>query len=109
MATLQRTDAVELDQDFEYVGGIVKSYVDERTGKRVIVGAATGVEEDQDGERMSKRAIANMVNAVNKGGIKVVAGTHDQNWLTEIGDGVSAEVDPETARLMVKTELPPEG
>ena len=54
MATLQRTDAVELDQDFEYVGEIVKSYVDERTGKRVIVGAATGVEEDQDGERMAR-------------------------------------------------------
>jgi hypothetical protein len=106
---VKRTDGVELDEDFEYTGEVIKSYVDETTGRRIIIGAATGLEEDHDGERMSKRAIANMVNAVNKGGVKVVAGTHEQNWLTEIGDGVHAEIDPETDQLMVKTELPPEG
>ena len=104
-----RTDAVELDQDFEYTGEVIKSYVDEATGKRYIVGAASGLEEDQDGERVSKRAIAAMVNAIGQGGVKVVAGSHEQNWLTECGDAVEAHVDPKTDQLIVKTELAPEG
>lgn len=106
---MRRTPDVQLDQDFEYVGEIVKSYVDADTGKRYIVGAATGLEEDQDGERVSKRAIANMVNAIKQGGVKVVGGSHEQNWLTECGEAVDAHVDPKTDQLMVKTELPPEG
>lgn len=109
MSAHLRTDAVELDQEFEYVGEVIKSYVDEDTGKRYIVGAATGLEEDHDGERVSKRAIANMVNMVSAGGVKVTAGTHEQNWMTEIGDAVEANVDPQTDQLIVKTELPPEG
>lgn len=105
----KRTDAVELDKDFTYVGEIVKSYVDEATGKRYIVGAATGLEEDQDGERVSKRAIAGMLNTISAGGVKVTGGSHEQNWLNEIGDVVEGHIDPETDQLMVKTELPPEG
>ena len=106
---MKRTDAVALNEDFEYVGDITKSYIDEATGKRYIIGAATGLEEDQDGERMSKRAIDGMMRAINAGGVKVTAGTHDQNWMTEIGDVVQAHIDPETDQLMIKTELPPAG
>jgi hypothetical protein len=106
---MRRTADATLDQDFEYVGTIVKSYVDEKTGKRYIVGAASGLEEDKDGERVSKRAITGMVNAVGAGAVKLTGGTHDQNWLTEIGDAIEARIDPETDQFMVKTELPPEG
>lgn len=106
---MKRTATQQLDESFEYVGEIVKSYVDPETGKRYIVGAASGLEEDKDGERVSKRAISAMVNAVGQGVVKVVAGTHEQNWLTEIGDATEAHIDPETDQLMVKTELPPEG
>jgi hypothetical protein len=105
---MKRTDAVALDTDFEYVGEIIKSYVDEATGKRYIVGAASGLEEDRDGERVSKRAISGMVSAVGSGHVKLT-GSHEQNWLTEIGDAVEAHIDPETDQFMVKTELPPEG
>lgn len=105
---MKRTDGVVLSKDFEYVGEIVKSYVDEATGKRYIVGAASGLEEDRDGERVSKRAISGMVNAVGSGQVKLT-GSHEQNWLTEIGDAVEAHIDPETDQFMVKTELPPEG
>jgi hypothetical protein len=106
---MKRTADSALDQDFEYVGEIVKSYVDEKTGKRYIIGAASGLEEDKDGERVSKRAITGMVNAVGAGAVKLTGGTHDQNWLTEIGDAIDAHIDPKTDQFMVKTELPPEG
>jgi hypothetical protein len=106
---MKRTADATLDETFEYVGEIVKSYVDEQTGKRYIIGAASGLEEDKDGERVSKRAITGMVNAVGGGEVKLTGGTHEQNWLTEIGDAVEAHIDPETDQFMVKTELPPEG
>src|SRR5580704_8857377 len=103
---MKRTADATLDETFEYVGEIVKSYVDEQTGKRYIIGAASGLEEDKDGERVSKRAITGMVNAVGGGEVKLTGGTHEQNWLTEIGDAVEAHIDPETDQFMVKTELP---
>lgn len=108
---MKRTPSVELENEFDNLpfGEVTKSWVDEKTGKRYIVGAASGLEEDKDGERVSKRAISQMVEAINKGGIKVVAGTHEQNWLTEIGEAVEAHIDQDSEQLMVKTEIEPEG
>lgn len=107
-----RTDGVTFAEDeapdFSYTGEVTKAYVDENTGLRYIVGAATGIKEDRDGERVSKRAIAKMLDQINKGGV-VVTGSHQQDWMTTFGKTVAGELDPETDQMMVKTELPPEG
>lgn len=105
---MKRTAEMTLDKDFTYTGEIVKSYVDDRTGERHIVGAASGLEEDRDGERVSKRALADMVRQVEKGGVKLTA-SHQQDWMNEIGDAQKAWVDPETDQLMTDTVLPAEG
>lgn len=106
---MKRTADITVEKDFEFTGEITKSYVDAETGKRYIVGAASGLEEDREGERVSKRAINGMVNGVRQDQVALVGGTHEQNWLTEIGRAVEAHIDPETDQFMVKTELPPEG
>lgn len=105
---MKRTPDIELDRDFTFTGEITKAYVDSKTGERHIIGAASGVEEDREGERVSKRAIAEMVRHVEKGDIKLTA-DHKQDWLTEIGKAERAWVDPETNQLMADTVLPPEG
>ncbi len=105
---MKRTAGVKPESEFTYTGEIVKSYVDDKTGERHIIGAASGLEEDRDGERVSKRAIDSMVRQVEKGNVKLTA-SHQQDWKEEIGDAVRAWVDPETDQLMTDTVLPPEG
>lgn len=106
--SILRTPEIEVDQDFEVTGEVTKSWVDRSTGKRYIVGVASGVAEDRDGERVSRNAIAKMARDVATGGIKLTS-SHQQDWMTEIGDAVEASHDPKTDELIVKTELPPEG
>jgi hypothetical protein len=107
--TITRTPVIEVDQEFAVDVEIVKAFVDNTTGRRTIVGVASGVAEDRDGERMSANAIKSMVHQLESGaGIKLTTG-HQQDWLTEIGDVVAATHDIKSDELIVKTELPAEG
>lgn len=105
---MKRTADVSLDKSFEYTGEIVKAFVDPTTGERHIRGVASGLEEDRDGERVSKRAIASMGKQIAGGEVKFTAG-HAQDWMTEIGDIVGAEIDKKTDQLVIDAKLPPEG
>lgn len=105
---MKRTPDIELDQNFTFTGEITKAYVDSKTGERHIIGAASGVEEDRDGERVSKRALSEMVRQVEKGDVSLTA-SHQEDWLTTIGKAERAWVDKETDQLMTDTVLPAEG
>lgn len=105
---ITRTPDIAQDLDFTVEVPITKAYVDEPTGKRHIVGVASGVAEDRDGERMSRSAIASMVTQVKKGDIKLTS-RHQHDWDTEIGDAVDATHDDETDELAIDTVLPAEG
>lgn len=106
----QRTAILDVDGEFAYHGEVTKSYVDTKTGKRIVQGVASGIEVDRDGERVSKNAIASMCRQINAGpGVKVVGGTHQQDWASEMGEVVKAHHDTEHDQLVIKCELPPEG
>lgn len=106
----QRTATIDVDSDFAYHGEVTKSYVDAKTGKRIVQGVASGVAVDRDGERVSKNAIASMCRQINAGpGVKVVGGTHQQDWASEMGEVVKAHHDTEHDQLVIKCELPPAG
>lgn len=105
---MRRTPTVELDKDFEFVGNITKAFVDSKTGERHIVGVASGVKKDRDGERVSKNAIQEMAREVG-GGMIALTSSHQQDWMTEIGKAVGATHDPQTDELIIDTVLPAEG
>jgi hypothetical protein len=106
---ITRTPVIEIDQPFAVDVEITKAFVDRATGRRTIIGVASGGAEDRDGERVSANAIKSMVRQLESGaGIKLTTG-HQQDWMTEIGDVVQATHDPKSDELIVKTELPPEG
>jgi hypothetical protein len=103
---MERTPAITVDKDFRVNGEIVKSWEDD-TG-RYIRGVASGVEEDRDGERMSKACIESMVAQINKGDV-TLNGLHQDDWLAEIGQVVKGHQDEDTDQLVIDTKLPPEG
>lgn len=105
---MKRTPDIDVDKDFEAYLPITKAYVDERTGQRHIIGVASGVLEDRDGERVSKNGVRGMVSDVRAGGVKLTS-SHQQDWWSEIGDVVKGEHDPETGEFIVDSVLPPEG
>lgn len=105
----QRTATIDLDSEFAYHGEVTKSWTDAKTGERYIRGVASGIEVDRDGERVSKNAIASMARQVAAGGVKIVGGTHQQDWSTEMGDVVKATHDTDHDQLLVECKLPPEG
>lgn len=102
-----RSPDFEVEKDFSYAVDVSKAW-QEKDGRRFIQGVASGIAEDQDGERVSKNAISKMASQVAGGGVKLTS-RHQQDWDTEIGDVVKAFHDPETDELVIKTELPPEG
>lgn len=104
-----RTPTIELDEDFEHFGAVTKTTVDPSTGKRLIRGVASGVLEDRDGERVSRRAIAKMAAQPTADGAIKVTSTHQQDWATEFGDVAKLTHDPKHDELIVDCELPPEG
>lgn len=102
------TPEIDVDKEFSFVGEVVKTTIDEATGKRFLTGVASGVTEDRDGERVSRNAIAKMARRVSGGGVKLTS-SHQQDWATEIGDAIEAIHDPASDELVIKCELPPEG
>lgn len=102
-----RSPTVELDKEFEFETTITKTWTS-ADGRRYIRGVASGVEEDRDGERCSKNAISKMTATVAGGTVKLTS-SHQQDWMTEIGDVVKATHDPETDEMVVDCQLPPEG
>ena len=106
--TITRTPDLEPGVEFSVDVPITKAFVDAKTGRRFIVGVASGVAEDQDGERVSTNAIRGMVRKVTTGDVKLTTG-HVQDWWSEIGDAVEATHDPASDEFIVKTELPAEG
>jgi hypothetical protein len=106
--SLTRTPAIDVDKEFTVDIPVTKAYVDTRTGERHIVGVATGVAEDRDGERVSKNAIVGMGRTIEQGGVKVTS-SHQQDWMTEIGDVVKYDYDAESDEMIVDGVLPPEG
>ena len=106
--TIFATEPTDVDKDFEVQGELTKTWIDSKSGTRHIRGVASGVEEDRDGERCSKRAIQSMVAQVNSGTVKLIAG-HDQDWLSEFGDVTKGYHDDETGEFVIDCELPPDG
>jgi hypothetical protein len=107
---VRRTADVELDQDFDVVCDVAKASIDTVTGERYVRGLASGVLEDRDGERVSKNALAGMARQSTAGGqIKLMAASHIEDWVNEIGDVVKVEHDPDNDELWVTAKLPPEG
>lgn len=104
--SVKRTEAFEVNKDFELEVDICKAA--ERNGKRILTGVASGVLEDADGERVSRNAIVKMSRSAIQG-VKLVAGSHSQDWHNEIGDVVKLAHDPETDELLIDCQLPPEG
>src|ERR1039458_920480 len=102
------TEQFDVDQEFEVAGEITKTWIDPKSGTRHIRGVASGVEEDRDGERCSKRAILSMVTQVNSGGVKLTAG-HDQDWVSEFGDVTKGFHDEDTGEFSIECELPRAG
>lgn len=107
--TLQRSDVLDVDGDFQYNGEVTKSWVDPDSGARFVRGVASGIEVDRDGERVSKKAIASLAAQINTGGVKLVGGTHQQDWSTEMGDVVKGVHDPDHDQLLIEARFPPEG
>lgn len=106
---MKRTAALELDESFEYTCDVTKFWTAD-DGSRHIRGVATGVEEDRDGERVSKRAIAKMAAQPTGGGaVKLLAGTHTEEWKDEIGAVTKLAHDPSTDELLIEAALPAEG
>lgn len=107
--TITRTpDLAVPDGEFDVHIPITKSYVDSATGKRYITGVATGVAEDRDGERCSVNCVKSMGQQIGRGGVKITS-SHQQDWMTEIGDVHKAAYDPESDELSIEAELPAEG
>lgn len=104
---ITRTPTIEADSDFNVAIPITKSYVDNK-GARHLIGVATGVAEDRDGERCSVSCVKGMGRDIEKGGIKVTS-AHQQDWMTEIGDVRKGTYDPETDELSIEAVLPAEG
>lgn len=100
------SDAFDVDREFDLDVDVTKA--EERDGRRILRGVASGVLEDADGERVSRKAIVNMARQAVRG-LKLVAGSHQQDWHNEMGDVVKVEHDPEHDELLVECELPPEG
>lgn len=105
-----RTATIELDvektSDFTLDIDVCKA--EEHGSRRFLTGVASGILEDADGERVSKNAIVDMSRQA-VAGLKLVAGSHQQDWHNEIGDAVEIRHDPDNDELLVKCELPPEG
>lgn len=105
---VKRTPAVELDEDFSYVCDVTKAW-QAKDGTRMIRGVASGVAEDRDGERVSARAIAKMGATSLAGGAVKLTSSHQQDWMTEIGDVTLLAHDAENDELVYEAALPPEG
>jgi hypothetical protein len=105
---VKRTAPVDVDQDFEFVCDVTKSLV-LPDGRRMVRGVASGIGEDQDGERVSANAIAKMAATSLAGGAVKITSSHDQDWLTEFGDVVKVEHDRANDELLIECLLPPEG
>lgn len=105
---VKRTPAVELDEDFSYVCDVTKAW-QTKDGTRMIRGVASGVAEDRDGERVSARAIAKMGSTSLAGGAVKLTSSHQQDWMTEIGDVTLLAHDAENDELIYEAALPPEG
>lgn len=104
---MKRTETITVDAPFTVDCEITKAW-EGGNGRRFLRGVASGVAEDRDGERVSARAIAKMAATPLVGGsIKLLAGTHEQDWTAEIGDITKLEHDSETDELIVETELDP--
>lgn len=106
---MKRTAAIELDEPFEFVCDVTKSWEDPATGERFIRGVASGVAEDRDGERVSARAIAKMAAQPTAGGQIKLTSSHQQDWATEIGDVVVLKHDADSDELIYEAKLPPAG
>lgn len=106
---VKRTATFDVDgEPFEFVCDITKANT-LPDGRRIIRGVASGVAEDRDGERVSSNALRKMARQPLAGGAVKITSSHDQDWLTEFGDVVKVEHDPEHDELLVEAELPPEG
>jgi hypothetical protein len=105
--TVTRTPDIDVDKEFTVDVPVTKAYVGS-DGRRHIVGVATGVAEDRDGERVSKNCIVGMGRDIESGAIKVTS-SHQQDWMTEIGDVEKYQYDAETDEMIVDGVLPPEG
>lgn len=103
-----RSNDLELDGDFEYVGTITKAQT-RADGTRLIRGVASGLEEDRDGERVSRRALQKMAAQPTGGGAIKLTSSHQQDWVTEFGDVVKVEHDTEHDELLVDCVIPPAG
>ncbi len=106
---MKRTPSVDVDKTFSVDASITKTWQDAATGERYIRGVASGVEEDRDGERVSKRAIAKMAQQPTTGGSIKLTSSHQQDWATEIGDVTKLQHDAATDELIYEAKLPPEG
>lgn len=100
------TEAFDVDRTFDLEVDVTKA--EERDGRRILRGVASGVLEDADGERVSRNAIVKMARQAVRG-LKLVAGSHQQDWHNEMGDVVKLQHDPENDELLVECQLPPEG
>lgn len=99
------TVPVDVDKDFTLECELTKA-VQHEDGRRFLRGVASGVQEDRDGERVSKRAIAQMATQPTKG-LKLVNGQHREDWDSEVGDVVALSHDAENDELLIETELYP--
>ena len=105
---MKRTPTIEVNEDFSYVCDVTKAW-QAPDGTRMIRGVASGVAEDRDGERVSARAIAKMAAVPTAGGAVKLTSSHQQDWMTEIGDVVKLAHDAEHDELLYEAALPPEG
>ena len=105
---MKRTPTIEVNEDFSYVCDVTKAW-QTADGRRMIRGVASGVAEDRDGERVSARAIAKMAATPLAGGAVKLTSSHQQDWMTEIGDVVVLKHDAEHDELIYEATLPPEG
>jgi hypothetical protein len=105
---VKRTPTIEVNEDFSYVCDVTKAW-QTKDGTRMIRGVASGVAEDRDGERVSKRAIAKMSATPLAGGAVKLTSSHQQDWMTEIGDVTLLAHDAEHDELIYEAALPPEG
>ena len=105
--TITRTRDIEPNTEFEVFVPITKSTI-AANGKRYIQGVASGVAEDRDGERVTANCVKSMVRQIKAGGIKLTS-SHQQDWMTTIGDIVEGDADEQTDEMIVKAELPAAG
>jgi hypothetical protein len=104
---VKRSPSFDVDRDFDVFCDVTK-YTTLPDGRRLIRGVATGTIEDRDGERVSARAIAEMI-AQGPTGVKVVAGPTSRTGPTRSARSVELRHDAETDELIADAILPPAG